>query len=212
MLDFIDIFLHLDSYLGSIIQEYGIWTYAILFIIIFLEPGIVVTPFLPGDSLIFIAATFAGIGVLNPLWLFLIVAAAAILGDTVNYWIGYNVGPRVFHKKIRYFKMEHLERAQKFFKKHGPKTIVIARFLPIIRTFAPFVAGISKMDYKRFLTYNVLGGVFWVGLFVSLGYFFGNMPIVRENFTAVIVIIILASLIPPGYDYIQHRRKKAIEK
>ena len=212
MLDFIDIFLHLDSYLGSIIQEYGIWTYAILFIIIFLETGIVVTPFLPGDSLIFIAATFAGIGVLNPLWLFLIVAAAAILGDTVNYWIGYNVGPRVFPKKSRYFKMEYLERAQKFFKKHGPKTIVIARFLPIIRTFAPFVAGISKMDYKRFLTYNVLGGVFWVGLFVSLGYFFGNMPIVRENFTAVIVIIILASLIPPGYDYIQHRRKKAIEK
>ena len=208
MLDFIDIFLHLDSYLGSIIQEYGIWTYAILFIIIFLETGIVVTPFLPGDSLIFIAATFAGIGVLNPLWLFLIVAAAAILGDTVNYWIGYNVGPRVFHKKIRYFKMEHLERAQKFFKKHGPKTIVIARFLPIIRTFAPFVAGISKMDYKRFLTYNVLGGVFWVGLFVSLGYFFGNMPIVRENFTAVIVIILIDSLIPPRYDYIQHSRKK----
>jgi membrane-associated protein len=205
----IDIALHLDRYLSAIIQQYGLWTYAILFVVIFIETGFVVMPFLPGDSLLFAVGTFAAIGSFKVGWLILVLSAAAILGDTVNYWIGHYVGPKVFAKeKARFFKKEHLDRTHAFYEKHGGKTIIIARFVPIIRTFAPFVAGIGRMSYGRFIAYNVVGGVGWVVLLVGAGYFFGNISVVRKNFSLAILAIIAISTVPVVTEYLRHRKKK----
>jgi membrane-associated protein len=205
----IDLFLHLDEHLSLIISQYGTWTYAILFVVIFMETGFVVTPFLPGDSLLFAAGSFAALGSLNPLYLFLLLGAAAILGDTINYWIGHYVGPRAFSGNIRFLKKEYLDKTHEFYEKHGGKTIILARFIPIIRTFAPFVAGIGAMTYWRFITYNVVGGLVWVAIFIFGGYYFGNLPFVRKNFELVIIAIIIISLMPPFLEYFKARRKAA---
>ena len=205
----IDLFLHLDAYLNVVIQQYGVWTYLILFVVVFLETGVVVTPFLPGDSLLFAAGAFAARGDLAVGWLFGLLFVAAVLGDTVNYRIGYGLGPRAFHGQKRFFKREHLERTHQFYERYGGKAIVIARFIPIIRTFAPFVAGIGRMSYGRFVVYNVGGGLLWTALFVFGGYFFGNLSIVQQNFTLVTLAIILLSVTPPVIELIQHSRRKA---
>jgi len=205
----IEYILHLDKFLGQIIQEYGTWTYLLLFLVIFMETGLVVTPFLPGDSLLFAAGTFAGMGYLNIAILFIVLCAAAILGDTVNYWIGHYIGPRAFSGSIRFLKKEHLDRTHAFYEKYGGKTIIIARFIPIIRTFAPFVAGIGAMTYGKFITYNVVGGVLWVALFTFLGYFFGSMPFVRDNFTFVIVAIVFISVLPAILEFLRERTRRS---
>ena len=203
-----DIFMHLDRHLGSVIQAYGIWTYLILFLIIFCETGLVVTPILPGDSLLFAAGAFAAIGALDVLWLFGLLTVAAVAGDTLNYWVGHYLGPKVFHKKnVRFLNREYLDRTHRFYEKHGGKTIIIARFMPIIRTFAPFVAGIGKMTYMRFIGYNVSGGILWIASFVFGGYFFGNIPMVKRNFTLVIVAIIVLSVMPGVIEFLRHRLK-----
>ncbi|HEY4718075.1 MAG TPA: DedA family protein [Anaerolineales bacterium] len=209
ILSFIDFFLHLDTHLAEIIGQYGVWTYLILFAIIFAETGFVVTPFLPGDSLIFAAAALAGLHpeVLNPLAIFLLLSFAGILGDSVNYAIGHAIGPRVFREDVRFLKREYLDRTHEFFEKYGGKTIILARFMPIIRTFAPFVAGVGAMTYGKFLLYNVIGGMLWVGLFTILGYFFGNIPAVEENFTLVIIAIVVLSVLPPIYEVLRTRKK-----
>lgn len=209
----IDIFLHIDVHLDNIIRSYGVWTYALLFGTIFMETGFVVTPFLPGDSLLFAAGTFAALGSLNVWLLFLLLFGAAVLGDTVNYWIGHRLGASVFEKNYRFLKKEHLERTQAFYAKHGGKTIVIARFVPIVRTFAPFVAGVGTMAYGRFIVYNVFGAFLWTGLFLFLGYFFGNIPVVRHNFELVIPAIILLSVMPMVIEYFKARngRQRASE-
>ena len=204
----IDLFLHLDKHLGGILQTYGTWTYGILFVVIFLETGLVATPFLPGDSLLFAAGAFAALGALDVKVLLILLAAAAILGDTANYWIGRKVGPRVFKEDVRWLKREYLERSHRFYEKHGGKTIVLARFIPIIRTFAPFVAGIGTMSYPRFLAYNVFGGCLWVALFVLSGYFFGNLPVVREHFSLVILAIIVLSVMPLVYEVVRSARAR----
>lgn len=206
----IDFVLHLDTHLNALIQTYGVWTHVILFVVIFCETGLVVTPFLPGDSLLFAAGTFAASGSLKIGWLFLMLAAAAVLGDTVNYWVGKIIGPKVFQKEgSRIFKKEYLDRTHRFYEKYGAETIILARFVPIVRTFAPFVAGIGKMTYGKFLSYNVIGGVLWVALFTFGGYFFGNIPFVRKNFSLVIIAIILVSILPMLYEFLKHRKKKA---
>jgi membrane-associated protein len=208
-----DFVMHLDVHLSALIQNYGLWTYLILFVVIFCETGLVVTPFLPGDSLIFAAGTFAAAKALKVGWLFLILSAAAVIGDTANYWIGKIIGPKVFQKeKTRFFKKEYLDRTHQFYEKYGAETIIIARFVPIIRTFAPFVAGIGKMTYGKFLSYNVIGGVGWVGLFTFGGYFFGNIPFVKKNFSIVIIAIILISLVPAVLEFFKHRKKKPDQK
>lgn len=201
----IDLFLHLDKHLGEVIRDYGTWTYAILFTIIFCETGLVVTPFLPGDSLLFAAGAMAGLGHLDPLSLFLLLSVAAILGDTVNYWMGHYVGPKAFTGKVRFLKREHLERTHRFYEKHGGKTIILARFIPIIRTFAPFVAGIGAMHYGKFILYNVVGGVAWVALFTWGGYFFGNLPVVKDHFSLVVIAIIILSVLPLAYEILRAR-------
>ncbi len=202
----IDFIIHIDVHLGEIIRSYGLWTYLILFIIIFCETGLVVAPLLPGDSLLFAAGTFAARGDLNPLWLFLLLSVAAILGDTVNYWIGNYVGPKVFHgEKVRFLNKEYLDRTHQFYEKYGGKTIIIARFVPIIRTFAPFVAGIGSMTYGRFISYNVIGGIVWIAAFTYAGYFFGNIPMVKGNFTLVIFVIIILSVMPGVIEFIKHK-------
>lgn len=207
LMNFVDLFLHLDKYLSVVIEDFGLWTYLLLFFVIFMETGFVVTPFLPGDSLLFAAGTFAALGSFNIVGLLLLLTAAAILGDTVNYWIGHFIGPKVFHEKIRFVKREHLERTHEFYEKHGGKTIVLARFVPIIRTFAPFVAGVGRMTYGHFITYNVIGGIVWVCLFTLGGYFFGNLQVVKENFTLVILVIIAISLLPALYEILKTRLK-----
>ncbi len=204
----IDIIVHLDKYLSKLIQDYGLWTYVILFAVIFVETGFVVMPFLPGDSLLFAAGTFAALKALNIWWLFLLLSAAAVLGDTINYWVGHFIGPKVFTKeKSRFFKREYLERTHRFYEKYGAETIIIARFVPIIRSFAPFVAGIGSMTYWKFISYNVIGGVGWVAVFVFGGYFFGNIPFVKNNFGMVIIAIIIISTIPAAVEFFRHRRE-----
>lgn len=204
----IDFILHFDQHLNEIIQAYGLWTYGLLFMIIFLETGLVVTPFLPGDSLLFAAGTFAGIGSLNVWILWILCFTAAVLGDTVNYWIGNKIGPRAFDQDIRFLKREYLERTERFYEKHGGKTIILARFVPIVRTFAPFVAGVGSMQYGRFVIYNVVGAFLWTGIFIWLGYFFGNIPFVQKNFELVIIAIILVSVVPMAIEYVRSRTRK----
>jgi membrane-associated protein len=202
--------IHIDVHLSEIIQSYGVWTYLILFLIIFCETGLVVTPILPGDSLLFAAGTFAARGDFNVMWLFILLSIAAVLGDTVNYWIGSFVGPKIFHKEhVRFLNKEYLDRTHQFFKKYGGKTIIIARFVPIIRTFAPFVAGIGSMTYWHFIGYNVIGGIVWIAAFVFAGYYFGNITMVKNNFTMVIFAIIIISILPGVIEFIrQHRMNK----
>lgn len=205
----IDFILHLDKYLSLLIQNFGIGTYLILFLIVFAETGLVVTPFLPGDSLLFAAGTFASIGALNVWWLFFLLSAAAITGDSLNYAIGKYMGPKVFRQKnARFLKKEYLDKTHNFYEKYGSKTIVLARFVPIVRTFAPFVAGIGRMSYLKFAFYNIFGGILWVGLLVFGGYFFGNIPIVRQNFSLAIIVIIILSILPMIFEFWKHYRKK----
>jgi membrane-associated protein len=192
----VDLFLHLDKHLDVVIQNYGVWTYLILFVIVFCETGLVITPFLPGDSLLFAAGTFAAGGSLNVHLLFLLLTVAAVAGDTVNYWIGAVLGPRAFSGKYRLLNQRHLQRTHEFYERHGGKTIVLARFIPIIRTFAPFVAGIGAMNYTKFIVYNITGGIAWVALFVYGGWLFGGLEVVRKNFSLVIVAIIGISVLP----------------
>jgi membrane-associated protein len=204
--------LHLDKYLDKVMAAFGPWTYVVLFAIIFCETGLVITPFLPGDSLLFAVGALLTVSrdaSPPPLRLEIVLpllVIAAILGDTANYWIGHRVGPRVFHREdVRFLNKRHLDRTHAFYEKHGGKTIVLARFIPIIRTFAPFVAGIGAMSYPRFLAYNVVGGAVWVTLFLLLGHFFGNQPVVKRNFTLVILAIIALSLLPPAIEVLRHR-------
>jgi len=203
---FIEIFLHLDKHIDLLIRSYGAWTYGILFLIIFLETGLVVTPFLPGDSLLFAGGTFAALGSLDVKWLIFSLSVAAIAGDTVNYWIGYAAGPKVFNKeKSRFLNKEYLYRTHRFYEKYGGKTIILARFIPIIRTFAPFVAGIGTMTYRRFILCNVSGGIAWVLLLVLGGYMFGNIPVIKQNFSLVIFAIIILSILPGIIEFLRHR-------
>jgi membrane-associated protein len=203
-----DFILHIDVHLNDLILAYGLWTYAILFTVIFSETGFVVTPFLPGDSLLFAAGALSASGSMDPLWLFVLLSAAAIAGNTVNYSIGHYLGPRILKDgKVRFLNKEYLERAHTFYEQHGGKTIVVARFIPILRTFAPFVAGVGFMAYTRFMVYNVVAGIAWVGLFIFGGYFFGNLPAVKSNFTLVIGVIIVISLIPAVIEFFRHRTR-----
>jgi membrane-associated protein len=192
----VDMFLHVDQHLLEFASAYGIWIYALLFLIVFLETGVVVTPFLPGDSLLFATGALAAAGVVDVVGILSLLTAAAIIGDNTNYFIGRAVGPRVFTEHSRWLKREHLLRTQRFYEKHGGKTVVLARFVPIVRTFAPFVAGVGRMHYPRFLAFDVGGGIFWVWSFGLLGYFFGNQPIIKQNFGLAIVGVILISLLP----------------
>ncbi|MFM8321093.1 MAG: DedA family protein [Chloroflexota bacterium] len=213
----IDLFLHLDEHLSVIISQYGAWTYGLLFLVIFMETGLVVTPFLPGDSLLFAAGTFASPALaqagqdppLNIWVLYALLLTAAVLGDTANYWIGHAIGPRAFSGEIRFLKKEYLDRTHAFYEKHGGKTIVLARFVPIVRTFAPFVAGVGEMTYGHFITYNFVGGFLWVSLFMWGGYFFGNLQFVKDNFSFVVIAIILISVLPMVYEFIKGRRESA---
>jgi membrane-associated protein len=202
----IDLFLHLDKHLSAVIQQFGVLSYVILFLVIFCETGLVVTPILPGDSLLFVVGAFAAKGDLDPVLIYVLLCIAAVAGNMANYHIGRFLGPRVFEKNTRFLKKEYLERTHVFYEKHGGKTIVIARFLPIIRTFAPFVAGIGRMEYRRFVLYNLTGCVAWISSFVLGGYFFGNIPIVKENLTVVIFAIIIISLVPSVIEFVRHRR------
>jgi membrane-associated protein len=202
----IDLVLHLDRHLHLIVQEYGVWTYLILFLIVFCETGLVVTPFLPGDSLLFAVGTFAAAGALDVWLVSFLLAAAAILGDAVNYAIGAAIGPRVFRQEdVRFLNRKHLERTHAFYERHGPLTIVIARFVPIVRTFAPFVAGVGRMTYPRFAFYNVAGALLWIVLLVGAGYLFGNIPVVRRNFSLVILAIVILSILPGAIEIVRHR-------
>jgi membrane-associated protein len=206
----IDVFVHLDKHLADIITQYGVWTYGFLFLVIFMETGFVVTPFLPGDSLLFAAGTFAALGSMN-IWLLLILLmVAAAAGNTVNYWIGYRLGDQAQH--VKWVRKEYLDRAHAFFEKYGGKAIVLARFVPIIRTFAPFVAGISQMSYGYFSLYNIVGCVAWVLLFTLAGYFFGNIPVVKANFEFVILGILVISVLPAVWEAWKARRELQKEK
>jgi membrane-associated protein len=204
----IDVFLHIDRHLAEVTRDYGAWTNAILFVIVFCETGLVVTPFLPGDSLLFTAGALASLGNLNLWVLFLFLSLAAVLGDTANYWIGKKVGPRAFDGTIRFLKQEHLRKTEAFYEKHGKKTIILARFVPIVRTFAPFVAGVGSMSYGTFLAYNVIGGVAWVAICVFSGYFFGNIPLVKKNFSLVVLAIIGISVLPLVWEWWKSRRAR----
>ena len=201
----IDYVLHVDRHLGVLIHDYGAWTYAILFLIIFLETGLVVTPFLPGDSLLFATGALAAVGELSIPLLWLLLSAAAVLGDSANYYIGSRLSEPVLQGRVRFVKRQHLERTHEFFEKYGGKTILLARFVPIVRTYAPFVAGAGRMHYARFLAFNLSGGVLWVSLFLLGGYFFGNIRLVKENFGLVVIGIIVVSVLPAVYELARHR-------
>lgn len=204
-----DYFLHLDKHLGVVIQEYGVWTYAILFFVIFCETGLVVTPFLPGDSLLFASGAFAATGSLEPAILMLVLILASVLGDSTNYTIGYNFGHRFLaNRDSKIFKRKYIDKTQDYYDKYGAKTMVIARFVPIVRTFAPFMAGVGKMKPRVFATFIVIGASLWVSVCVFSGYFFGNLPFVRDNFGLVIVVIILISILPAIIEIIRHKRQK----
>lgn len=205
----IEYVLHVDKYLSGFFSEYGWLVYLLLFLIIFAETGLVVAPFLPGDSLIFAAGALSAGAGLNPFLLFLVMASAAILGDSANYWIGYRMGKwAIRSKRLKWlFREEYIGKTREFYSVHGGKTIILARFVPIVRTFAPFLAGIGEMEYGKFFSYNVLGGLFWVGSFLLLGFFFGNLPIVKENFSLAILGIILVSLVPVGLEILKARKK-----
>lgn len=207
MAEFIDIFLHVDKHLANLIAQYGAATLLILFAIIFMETGLVVTPFLPGDSLLFAAGAFAAQGSFNVLQLWGALWFAAVLGDNVNYWVGRYLGPRVFHfEDSRFFRKAHLEKTHAYFERYGGKTLIIGRFMPIIRTFAPFVAGVGAMTYRRFLTYSVVGGFLWMSTFIFGGYYFGNLPLVQKNFKLVILAVIVISVMPMFIEFWRHRR------
>ena len=209
-MNFLDFFIHLDHHINAIITQYGSWTYLIFFLIIFCETGLVFTPFLPGDSLLFVIGAFAAQGALNVELVLPLLIAAAVLGDTANYWIGHLLAPKIFrNEKIPLLKQEYLTRTERFYEKYGGKTIIIARFVPIIRTFAPFLAGVGRMSYVRFLSYNIVGGIAWNVLFIMAGYFFGNLPFVERNLTLVVFMIIIVSLLPAVNEYLQHRRDSA---
>ena len=208
----VDVFLHLDRHLAEIVRNYGTFTNVILFGIVFCETGLVVTPFLPGDSLLFTAGALAALGSLDVWVLLLSLALAAILGDTANYWIGKKIGPRAFDGTLRFLKEEHLRKTEAFYEKYGRKTIILARFVPIVRTFAPFVAGVGSMTYGVFLAYNVIGGVLWVAICVFSGYFFGNIPLVKKNFSLVIIAIVLVSILPILWEAWKARRSAGAEK
>jgi membrane-associated protein len=205
---FFELFLHLGEHLQGIFQNYGAWTYLLLFLIIFCETGLVMTPVLPGDSLLFAIGTFSANGSLKAGWAFFILSAAAVAGDTANYWIGYFAGPKVFHKeKVRFLNKKYLDRTHQFYEKYGGKTIILARFVPIVRTFAPFVAGIGRMTYRNFVTYNILGGVAWIAIFVFAGFYFGTLPFVKDHFTLIIYLIIAVSILPGVIEFFrQHNR------
>ena len=210
----IDLVLHLNNHLDTLVQNYGVWVYLILFLIVFCETGLVVTPFLPGDSLLFAVGAICARGGLDISICIVLLIIAAIIGDTVNYWIGYWTGPKVFNRKeSRWLNQQHLEKTHQFYEKYGGKAIIFARFMPIVRTFAPFVAGIGKMTYSRFMMYNIVGGIIWVVSFALAGYFFGNIPAVKKNFTLVILVIIILSIMPAVIEYIRHKRevKKAAQ-
>ena len=207
----IDFILHIDRHLHQLASEYGLWVYGIVFLIVFCETGLVVLPLLPGDSLLFAAGSLASLpdSQLSPHLLFLGLSIAAILGDTLNYWIGKKIGTKVFaSQESRFFKREYLDKTHAFYLKYGAKTIVIARFIPIIRTFAPFVAGVGKMPYRTFIFYNIIGAVIWVGSFVYAGFYFGQLPFVQTNFKLIILAIIILSIMPPVIEYLKHRFKK----
>jgi membrane-associated protein len=212
----LEYFRHMDTHLADLLREYGGWTYAILFLIIFCETGLVVTPFLPGDSLLFAAGAVVatansqpGQPALNVFLLWLLLVVAAVIGDSVNYQIGRWLGLRVFKEDARVMKTEYLRRTEAFYAKHGGKTIILARFIPIVRTYAPFVAGASRMDYPRFLSFNIIGGVVWITLFLFAGYFFGNIPVIQKNFEYVVIGIILVSVVPVLIEWMKSRREKA---
>lgn len=212
-MDIISVLLHLGDYLAKVIEIFGYWTYAILFLVIFAETGFVVTPFLPGDSLIFIVGAFAALGHLNIIAVYIVLLVAAILGDTVNYWLGNKLGAKVFSREnSRVFNKKYLRKTEEFYEKYGGKTIIIARFVPIIRTFAPFVAGIGSMKYSVFILYNIVGGFLWVTSLVLAGYFFGNLPIIKDNFEYAIYIIILLSLTPMIFEFVKHKMQKRKKK
>lgn len=205
----IDFILHIDVHLSELIRDHGAQTYAILFAIVLVETGLVIMPFLPGDSLLFAAGTFAAKGDFHVLWLGVLLSLAAVIGDSLNYAVGHYIGPKVFQRNYRWLNREHLRRTEEFYARHGGKTIILARFVPILRTFAPFVAGVGTMNYGRFLAYNVIGGLVWVWSFVLLGYYFGNLPIVKSNFTLVIAAIIVISILPIVLEVIRARRTAA---
>lgn len=206
---FLDIVLHLDRHLQGLVANYGSWIYGILFLIIFCETGLVLTPFLPGDSLLFVAGTVAAAGDMYVHGLFAALAAASFLGDNTNYWIGRFIGPRVFRRdKSLLFNPEHLNRTQRFYDRFGAKTVFLARFVPIVRTFAPFVAGIGRMRYPKFVFYSFSGSIVWVGLLTYAGFFFGNVPVVKQNLSLVIIIIILISISPGVIEYLRHRARQ----
>lgn len=210
IVQFVDFFLHLDKHLEVLVQQYGTWTYLVLFIIIFCETGLVVTPILPGDSLLFAAGAIAALpDSLNPHYLVLLLTVAAILGDAVNYQIGRFIGPAVFREKSRFFKREHLVKTQQFYDRYGGKTIIIARFVPIVRTFAPFVAGVAQMSYSRFALYNVVGAIAWVAIGVYAGYLFGGLQLVKDNFSIIIIAIVFISVLPAGIEYWRAKRRPA---
>lgn len=207
-MDFLDVLLHLDKYLLILTQHYGLWIYLILFLIIFCETGLVVAPFLPGDSMLFVAGTLASTGAMDVNMLIGILVTAAFSGDNTNYWIGRFVGPKVFsHEKSRFFNHEHLQRTHAFYEKHGGKTVVFCRFLPIIRTFAPFVAGVGSMGYRKFMLFSLAGGVSWIAFFIYCGYFFGNTPIVKQNLSVFIMVIILMTILPGAFGLIRQKLK-----
>ncbi|MBK7091924.1 MAG: DedA family protein [bacterium] len=204
----IDLFLHLDKHLAELISQYGTWTYAILFLVIFCETGLVIAPFLPGDSLLFATGALAATGALDPNIAFALMALASVLGDNTNYTIGRFIGPKAFSGNSHFLKREYLDKTQQFYDKYGGRTIIVGRFLPIIRTFAPFVAGVAKMDRRKYVPFTIIGAIFWVGLFVYAGYFFGSLPFVKNNFSIVIVVIILISAVPAVFEIIRQRRNR----